>query len=228
MSMMGRLREVTPALLARIRREPRLVNALVASEYELRAAESNYEAMLARYSPQDRELMETRRAQMTPEQRERLEASFAESARAARSAAETMHARGKTQPGDVDGLGELVRVDKAWHGLHFLLTGSAKSTKGDLGQAILGGTEVGPDLGYGPARWLDVTQVQRIAQALVAFTPNDARTRYDPGALEKAQVYPGDWGDPENLGWLLDALESVRSFYTGVAARGNAVVLYIT
>ena len=59
MSMMGRLREVTPALLARIRREPRLVNAMVASEYELRAAESNYEAMLARYSPQDRELMET-------------------------------------------------------------------------------------------------------------------------------------------------------------------------
>jgi hypothetical protein len=43
-------------------------------------------------------------------------------------------------------------VDKAWHGIHFLLCGQAWESPFPLG-FILGGEEVGDvDVGYGPAR----------------------------------------------------------------------------
>ena len=46
-------------------------------------------------------------------------------------------------------------LDKAWHGIHFLLTGSAWETTPGAGESVLGGDPVGPDRGYGPARLLD-------------------------------------------------------------------------
>ena len=36
-------------------------------------------------------------------------------------------------------------LDKAWHGVHFLLAGTVEPDGALLGQAVLGGTEVGED-----------------------------------------------------------------------------------
>ena len=47
---------------------------------------------------------------------------------------------------------ECVDLDKAWHGVHWLLTGSAEESSGPASDAILGGEPVGEDLGYGPAQ----------------------------------------------------------------------------
>ncbi|NUR82053.1 MAG: DUF1877 family protein [Terrabacter sp.] len=48
-------------------------------------------------------------------------------------------------------------LDKSWHGIHFLLTGTDWSAgdAGAAGGAILGGRPVGEDDGYGPARLLE-------------------------------------------------------------------------
>ena len=48
-----------------------------------------------------------------------------------------------------------VDLDKAWHCIHFMLTGSTYDVTQPLGGAVLGGDGVGDDLGYGPARILD-------------------------------------------------------------------------
>jgi Domain of unknown function (DUF1877) len=45
-------------------------------------------------------------------------------------------------------------MDKEWGGIQFLLNGSPDSTKGPYGQVIFGGQEIGPDMGYRPARVL--------------------------------------------------------------------------
>ncbi len=55
---------------------------------------------------------------------------------------------------DDDPSDEFLDLDKAWHGLHWLLTGTADDTDTPAGQAILGGTEIGEDKGYGPSRLL--------------------------------------------------------------------------
>src|SRR5262245_45909058 len=82
-------------------------------------------------------------------------------------------------PGVLDGLDEAAVLDllldedaldlgKAWHGLHFLLTGTAWEGDGPLAAAILGGEEITGDLGYGAARCLSPRGVAEVALALGA------------------------------------------------------------
>ena len=47
-----------------------------------------------------------------------------------------------------------VEVDKAWHGIHYLLTGQSQGGPEPLALAVLGGEEFGPEVGYGSARFL--------------------------------------------------------------------------
>ncbi|MGC5585414.1 DUF1877 family protein [Ornithinimicrobium sp. W1665] len=50
----------------------------------------------------------------------------------------------------------------AWHGIHWLLTGSQDSTDDVTCEVIFGGEPVGDDLGHGPARLLDPQRGKRI------------------------------------------------------------------
>jgi hypothetical protein len=43
-------------------------------------------------------------------------------------------------------------VDKAWHCIHFMLTGNAEGGEEPLASAILGGREAGEDVGAEPRR----------------------------------------------------------------------------
>ena len=64
---------------------------------------------------------------------------------------------------------DLMCVDKAWHAIHFVLTGRVWDIPGDnvLGQMVLGGEPVSEeDFGYGPARLLSKETTAQIAEAL--------------------------------------------------------------
>src|SRR5437763_1889481 len=89
---------------------------------------------------------------------------------------------------DKDGLS----LEKSWHSLHYLLTGSAQEVDSPLGNAILGGKEIGPDLGYGPARFLDARQVQEVSSALSKVSNDDLARRFDLRAINAAKVYACD------------------------------------
>src|SRR5262249_21658351 len=56
-----------------------------------------------------------------------------------------------------------LEIDKSWNGIHYLLTGHAEGGSGPLSMPVLGGTEFGEDVGYGPARFLLAAQVQEVA-----------------------------------------------------------------
>ena len=226
--MHGRIREVSPALLERVRQEPDLIHSVIGGEYELPAEAGGLEALMSRLGHNAPADLAAKLEALPSKQRATMDAHVANLARAMRDAAEQLHDAGGTKPGELDGLGDLARLDQAWHGLHFVLTGSTDSTDGELGQAVLGGVEVGDDLGYGPARVHDPSAVTRIAHALTALSPNDVRERYNPAAMDAAQIYPGSWHQPENLEWILEKVELLREFYRAVAARGNGVVLYLT
>src|SRR5690348_17381755 len=66
--------------------------------------------------------------------------------------------------------GPVLELDKAWHGVHYLLCGQAEPGETILSQAVLGGTALGDDdegfSGYGPARYFTAAQVAELAQAL--------------------------------------------------------------
>jgi hypothetical protein len=92
-----------------------------------------------------------------------------------------------------------VDLDKAWHCLHYLLTGSAQGGDPPLNFIINGGTPVGDeDVGHGPARVLQPLETAAVADALARIDEAALLARLDPKKLEKLGVYPGGW-DQLNL-----------------------------
>lgn len=124
--------------------------------------------------------------------------------------------------------GEPVCILKAWHGLHFLLAGTTSEQIEGAGSAVLGGEELGDDLGYGPVRVLGEDQVAAIAAALELVTPEVLLDTYDAEAMEAAQIYPGGWGESENRDWLVEALQEVREYYLRARDSRMAMLLYMT
>ena len=56
-----------------------------------------------------------------------------------------------------------IDIDKAWHGIQFLLANDPWGGEPPLANAVLGGTEIGDDVGYGPARYLNADEVRAVA-----------------------------------------------------------------
>lgn len=118
-------------------------------------------------------------------------------------------------------------LDKAWHGVHYLLCGEAEPGATLLSQAVLGGTALGDDdegfSGYGPARYFTVTQVAELTDTLKQpDVESEFAARFDPQRMSDLGIYPG-WraGDAD---WLLDSFRRLRDFYSNASADGHAIV----
>jgi hypothetical protein len=123
-----------------------------------------------------------------------------------------------------------LEVDKAWHGLHFLLTGTAWDGDFPLNFIVVGGEEVGEDLGYGPARALRSEDVRKIDSALEPFTSDELGRRFDAERMTELQIYPFGWShDPEGeLEYLLEFYGELRAFLRRTAEQGHALLVYLS
>ena len=90
-----------------------------------------------------------------------------------------------------------VHLEKAWHGLHFLLTGSAGESGAPLGFLLEGGQEVGEDDGYGAPRLFQPGEVQQINAALAPISDDELWGRFDSELMEAESIYPGIWDEEE-------------------------------
>ena len=118
-----------------------------------------------------------------------------------------------------------VDIDKAWHGIHWLLTGSGGPTTAAESDVIFGGEPFGEDLGFGPARLLSIEGVDRVAKILENVDTDSLRERMDPAAMQRAEIYPGIWDEDDLLDdYLLPALQQLRSFYDAAAEAEEAVI----
>ena len=118
-----------------------------------------------------------------------------------------------------------VDIDKAWHGIHWLLTGSGEPTADAKSDVIFGGEPFGEDLGYGPARMLSAEGVGRVAKVLGNLDTDSLRERLDPAAMQRAGIYPEIWDEDDVLDeYLLPAVRQLRSFYDAAAKSGEAVI----
>jgi hypothetical protein len=142
-------------------------------------------------------------------------------------AGEAAQRRGDEPSADTGGAADHreLSLDKAWHGLHYLLTGSAEPVEGAPGSAVLGGSEVGDDdLGYGAARVFAAGEVSEIAAALGRDgLERELLSRYDPDRMSAAGIYPGGWDRPDQCDWLLAAFRDLLEFFADTAAQGRAV-----
>jgi hypothetical protein len=96
-----------------------------------------------------------------------------------------------------DAHGESVSLEKAWHGLHYLLTGSATEGPPPLGFILEGGKPIGDGGGYGPPRLFSPSEVQQMHKALSAISDNKLWSRFNAEEMTDQDVYPGIWDEPE-------------------------------
>lgn len=118
-----------------------------------------------------------------------------------------------------------VDLDKAWHGVHWLLTGAADVTDDVTSDAVFGGEPMSEDLGYGPPRLLPAGRVRVVADALERLDVDGLRERMDGQAMTDAEIYPSIWDEPDVFDqYLAPAFERLRSFYLAAAANREAVI----
>jgi hypothetical protein len=123
--------------------------------------------------------------------------------------------------------GAALSMEKAWHGVHYLLCGEADPGRTILSQAILGGTEFGDDLGYGPARYFALAKVSLTARELSQDEiEGEMRARFDPLQMSRAGIYPRLWA-PADVLWLMEEFRRFRDFYVNAGAGQFAVVTCI-
>ena len=150
-------------------------------------------------------------------------------------------------PADFDRLGldpdffdELTRYDnqdstscsleKAWHGLHYLLSGEAWESTGPLAFIAAGGHEIGgSDGGNGPARSFTPDETKQINSALSAVTDDQLWSRFDADAMTSQGIYPEIWDEPEDE--LKDEytmyFREVKQLIADAASHGHGLVIML-
>jgi hypothetical protein len=248
MSMMGRFVQVSPDRLKEILDDPSGVEELFISEQAAKAMPKLMGALKGLQGRAPR-MLAASIAAMPPELRERLAHSLKnlgmdpdELARGeggddlAKLMSERMQALGMRLPSQpsssgggaqVSGKGASISLDKAWHGVHYLLCGKAEPGSDLASHAVMGGTEIGEDLGYGPARYFDPDKVAAIARELSRLNLKaEMIARWDPDQMAALGIYPAGF-QPDDDRWLMNAFRQLRQFYRDASAANLAVVTCI-
>lgn len=131
-----------------------------------------------------------------------------------------------------EGEGTSIDLDKAWHGIHYLLTGTEWEGTGPAAFLLVGGKEVGDvDVGYGPARALSAAEVRAAHDHLSGISDADLRARFDPADMMEQDIYPTIWDrDPEDddtLGYLIEYVGILRTFLAETVARKRGLLVHI-
>ncbi|MEW5787421.1 MAG: YfbM family protein [Pseudomonadota bacterium] len=123
-----------------------------------------------------------------------------------------------------------IDLDKSWHGIHYLLNGTSEGGERPLSMAVIGGVEFGPEVGYGPARYLTVAETADVAKALDGISISTLRARFDPSDMLDKDIYPSPMWErdgQEALAYALEYFHKLSAFYREAAARGDAAIQWI-
>lgn len=122
-----------------------------------------------------------------------------------------------------------IDIDKAWHGIHFLLNKLADNEESPFNQTVFGGEAVGEDLGYGPARLMGPDLLKEVATLIASVTPETLEAAYDPKAMTAEDIYPGFWerDGREAFDYLMHYFTALSEFYQAAAERGDGAVLWM-
>jgi len=243
MSMIARFVQVKPALLKTLLDDPASVESIFEDESAGAAPAAAMENMRKLLASRPPALLAGGRPGMDPKMREALTERLErlsmnlEALKSGKGGDELvnllMSRLGERQPPAAAGSapqakGADISLDKGWHGVHCLLCGAAEPNSTVLGQAVMGGTEIGEDFGgYGEARYFTPEQVAETARELGrAALETEMKARVDPARMLSAGIYPGGW-DVTGADWLLEEFRKLRDFYADANATGFAVLTCI-
>lgn len=122
-------------------------------------------------------------------------------------------------------------LDKAWHGIHYLLTGTAWEGTPPLDFLVEGGDQVGQiDPEHGPVRAFRHEQVRAIYDAVSVMGPYELRKRFNPRDMAAKEIYPDIWTkspDEDSLRYLMDSLDRLRGYLRETLDSGFGVLIFL-
>jgi hypothetical protein len=132
-----------------------------------------------------------------------------------------------------DGEGADTDLDKAWHGIHYMLTQTAWEGDEPLNFLVSGGNSVGNvEVGYGPARVFSAQEVKAIGAALGPLSRDLLRARFNPQEMMTLEIYPEIWdrdpADDDTFGYCAEYFESLKAFVEETTRRDMGLVVYLT
>jgi hypothetical protein len=131
------------------------------------------------------------------------------------------------------GEGDELDIDKAWHGIHYLLTGTDWAGDPPSNFIVQGGREIGNiDVGYGPARALMSSEVQSLSAALDALPPEALAEKFNPEDMTHLKIYPTGSGPERRIprtrttrsATSSSPYKEVRDFVRQAAERGHGLM----
>lgn len=123
--------------------------------------------------------------------------------------------------------GPAVHLDKAWHGIHYLLTGTAWEGDAPLNFLLHGGEPLGDEEGDDLVpRVFDPAEVRQVDAALTALDAGQLRRRYDPRTMRQLDIYPPIWDQKEALPFCLERFDALKDFVAENARQGHGMVIF--
>lgn len=134
---------------------------------------------------------------------------------------------------DPDAIGSLhfsadVDLHKAWHGLHYLLTGHCGEAAAPLGFLLSGGRAIGQADWYWTAtRLFSPADVKALDKALAAVSDENLWSRFDAARMNELEVYPLIWDESEDAlrEEYLDYFQKLKAFVSQAAAEDDGLVV---
>jgi uncharacterized protein DUF1877 len=122
-----------------------------------------------------------------------------------------------------------IDLDKAWQGVHWLLTGTDFGGEPPLCYIVTGGEEVSfTDFCYGPPRTLTSKQVAEWDDALSKISEDELAKRFDATAMLAADIYPSIWEESDSLDYLMDGYRNLKEFVARAKQENSGMIVYLT
>lgn len=131
------------------------------------------------------------------------------------------------------GEGTPVDLDKAWHGVHYLLTGTAWEGEPPLNFVVEGGADLDYDGPWNSSpRIFTPAETREIATALARVSDDELRRRFNPAEMMQLEIYPEIWdrepdGTEDPIGYVMSAIEDVRATVNEAVQRGWGLVVTV-
>lgn len=126
-----------------------------------------------------------------------------------------------------------IDLDKAWHGIHYLLTHSEWKADPPLNFITCGGRVVGNiEVGYGTARALTSTEIKQINETFKSIDHQYLKKRFNPQDMMKKKIYPEIWNrnaeDDDTLSYCIEYFDILKQFILETAENKMGLLVYLT
>ncbi len=127
----------------------------------------------------------------------------------------------------------LLDIGKSWDGLFYISTGEPlcnyKQITPPLQWLIFGPNilDMEQDMGYGPANYLTASQTKELFEAVNIISESSLANRFDAVEMNKKNVYPDFWDDPEALNYLIQEFKKLKIFLQTAVAEKQAIISFL-